>query len=267
MSPQPPGTSHGPVLTCGHEGVFGCPCSHPSPRGLGAGALRLLLLLLVELGGRGGQEQQRAPVSPQNTPRGTQSPHTAARAPQHSRAPPYWHSEPLMSGCLPTGQQGRGPSARDTPQPQRGGRRGPWVTPAAVSHPQHPICSGQERRVGVTQRGREGGGSLEWCWGQGTRARQDSQGVRQSTQTVTLWWARGHQGTPRDRCPEVLRAGGPRERQVTHLVQVDGVKAHLGRGHLGQQRRAAQAAQPRLTQRRPWGTGGAARGDNTRSSL
>lgn len=49
-APRPPGTPHGPVLTCGHEGVFGC------PRGLRAGPLRLLLLLLVELGGRGVRE-------------------------------------------------------------------------------------------------------------------------------------------------------------------------------------------------------------------
>lgn len=156
VSPQPPGHATRPVLTCGHEGVFGCPRSHPTPRGLGAGALRLLLLLLVELRGRGVTEEQRPHISAQNTPRGSQSPHIAARAPQHSRAPPYWHSEPPHVKLPPHGAAGWGPSAQDTPQPLKGWQKGEHGRPQLQCPiPDSPSGRGQERWAGVTQWGRE----------------------------------------------------------------------------------------------------------------
>lgn len=101
VSSVPPALGHPrAVLTCGHEGVFGC------PRGLGAG----LLLLLVELGGRRGRNSREPrsglrspqspplllePPTPAEPPRtGTRTPPGAAGqgspSPGHSPAPKGW---------------------------------------------------------------------------------------------------------------------------------------------------------------------------------
>lgn len=180
------------------------------------------------------------------------------------QSPPSWQA-------ASPGAAGRGaPSTGHHPCPQRGGRRGDMAaaTLATVPRPPTPglaaavgcLAKTRARGGGVTQQSRECRGQPSMGPGTSARARQDPWRVvgRRHGQS-TRRGAAGHgqgpvsqgcrgQGTPGDAWP-----GG---RRGTHLVQVDGVEAHLGRGHLGEQRRTAQAAQPRLTQEQAAGRAG-----------
>lgn len=180
------------------------------------------------------------------------------RAPHHGKLPP-------------PGAAGRGaPSAGHPPLPPKEWQKGGHGLGDA-GHSASPLTPGLAAAMGSPAKTRAGGvgshsraGSAgasparDWGRETGDKGLGTSARARQDPWQVVGWrhgqsirmGAAGHGQGPLSQGCHGQGSWG------THLVQVDGVEAHLGRGHLGEQRRAAQAAQPRLTQEQAVGRAG-----------